>query len=92
MKNSKIVFDKNLIKEFQLYKWPKSNGTLNDKELPLKLNDHALDALRYMIYSTQSSSSAIPIPSPLATKSPGIPGNLGIKPPRNRNRTAIPGL
>lgn len=41
---------KNLIKEFQSYVWdPKSLKTGVDK--PMKENDHALDALRYAMYS-----------------------------------------
>lgn len=41
---------KNLISEFQSYVWdPKSSKVGEDK--PLKQNDHALDALRYVIYS-----------------------------------------
>lgn len=40
----------NLIKEFQSYVWdPKSQKTGIDK--PIKENDHALDALRYAIYT-----------------------------------------
>lgn len=39
----------NTIKEFELYKWTVSDGKVNEKELPLKLNDHAMDALRYAI-------------------------------------------
>jgi len=39
-----------LIKEFQSYVWdPKCQKTGQDK--PLKVNDHALDALRYCLYS-----------------------------------------
>ncbi len=37
------------IKEFELYKWTVSDGKVNEKELPLKLNDHSMDALRYAI-------------------------------------------
>ncbi len=41
---------RNLIKEFQSYVWdPKCLKTGEDK--PLKENDHALDALRYALYS-----------------------------------------
>lgn len=41
---------RNLIKEFQSYVWdPKCLRTGEDK--PLKENDHALDALRYALYS-----------------------------------------
>lgn len=41
----------NLKKEFHLYKWKKEKGEINEKEEPLKLNDHLMDGLRYFIYS-----------------------------------------
>ena len=41
----------NLVREMGLYKWFVSAGKVNEKEAPLKLNDHAADALRYLIYS-----------------------------------------
>lgn len=38
----------NTIREFETYKYPKNKGTVNyDK--PMKENDHALDALRYVL-------------------------------------------
>jgi hypothetical protein len=40
----------NLIKEFQNYSWEDPKDDVNAKERPKKLNDHALDALRYFIY------------------------------------------
>ena len=39
----------NLIKEFQSYEWDELRGIIVDK--PKKVNDHALDALRYFICS-----------------------------------------
>lgn len=48
---------KNLIKEFNLYKWRVSDGRVNEKEEPMKLNDHAADALRYFIFSTTNTGS-----------------------------------
>ena len=41
---------KNLIKEFQSYVWD-SKSLLTGVDKPLKENDHALDALRYALYS-----------------------------------------
>lgn len=42
----------NLIREFESYKWleQKQEG-INEKDIPFKANDHALDALRYFVIS-----------------------------------------
>jgi phage terminase large subunit len=40
---------KNLIREFGLYRWNETKEGRNDKEEPVKENDHAMDALRYLI-------------------------------------------
>jgi PBSX family phage terminase large subunit len=43
---------KNLIDELEQYCYPKtSDGVTNIKEIPVKLNDHACDALRYGLYT-----------------------------------------
>lgn len=42
---------KNLIMELQSYRWDKPKENKEEKEEPLKLNDHACDALRYFVYS-----------------------------------------
>lgn len=39
----------NLIWEFETYHYPKTVDGKNDAEVPVKENDHALDALRYVI-------------------------------------------
>lgn len=39
----------NLIREFGLYRWNETKEGRNDKEEPVKENDHAMDALRYLI-------------------------------------------
>lgn len=41
---------KNLIKEFQSYVWD-AKAAIRGEEKPLKQNDHALDALRYALFS-----------------------------------------
>jgi PBSX family phage terminase large subunit len=43
----------NLISEFEMYSYDDEDGELNQKEKPLKANDHALDALRYVVSMTQ---------------------------------------
>ena len=49
---------KNLIREFELYRWKeKREGMeLNNPEQPEKVNDHALDALRYFTVSYQKET------------------------------------
>ncbi len=39
----------NLLREFGMYRWNESKEGRNDKEEPVKENDHAMDALRYMV-------------------------------------------
>src|SRR3990167_4019272 len=48
MINKKCV---NLISEFEMYSYDADKGDRNDKENPVKANDHALDALRYLVSS-----------------------------------------
>ena len=42
---------KNLIYEFENYRYQEVNEGDRVKEIPLKINDHALDALSYMMVS-----------------------------------------
>lgn len=54
---ARIFFFRNLKKlmsEMYDYKWAPSNGVTNAKEEPLKLNDHAMDALRYMVMALEN--------------------------------------
>ncbi len=44
----------NTIKEFETYAWQEQSTTVNSKEVPVKENDHLMDALRYFIGSYQS--------------------------------------
>jgi len=44
--NKKCV---NLISEFEMYSYDDEDGEKNAKEKPIKANDHALDALRYVV-------------------------------------------
>lgn len=50
---------RNLIREMPAYKWPEAPGKdgkhTNPKELPVPYDDHAIDALRYAIYSEELS-------------------------------------
>ena len=41
---------KNLIAEFEMYSYNDESGEKDAKEKPLKANDHALDALRYVVF------------------------------------------
>ena len=40
---------KNILSEMYEYRWAQDPANRNANEEPLKLNDHAMDALRYMI-------------------------------------------
>lgn len=40
---------KHILSEMYDYRWAQGSGRANMKEEPLKLNDHAMDALRYMV-------------------------------------------
>lgn len=46
----------NTIFEFETYSYPDSKDGANDKEIPIKDNDHAMDALRYALYMQESSN------------------------------------
>ena len=56
-----FVFDtcENLIREFRNYHWPEAVGTgnrmKNPNDLPVPYDDHALDAMRYGIFSEDST-------------------------------------
>jgi len=39
----------NLLRELGMYRWTQTKEGRNDKEEPVKENDHAMDALRYMV-------------------------------------------
>lgn len=43
----------NLINELETYSYPDKKSDKNDQELPVKENDHALDALRYAIFALE---------------------------------------
>jgi len=50
----------NLIWELETYSYPERRPNQNEKETPIKENDHALDALRYAIYNFKPFSSVNP--------------------------------
>lgn len=47
----------NLINEFETYSYPEKKPERNEPELPIKENDHALDALRYVLYMKAKGST-----------------------------------
>ena len=51
--NEKCV---NLIHELETYRYPNKKPDKNEEEKPIKENDHALDALRYVLYSINPST------------------------------------
>jgi len=51
---------KNLIYELETYRYPDKKPERNEEEKPIKENDHALDALRYALYTNKPT---LPEPS-----------------------------
>jgi phage terminase large subunit len=49
---------KNLIFEFEAYHYPEEKEDRNATEMPIKENDHALDALRYLALSVHNTNRA----------------------------------
>lgn len=52
---------KNLIWEFETYRYPDKKDDHNDPEEPLKENDHAMDALRYLMLTYARPDATKPI-------------------------------
>jgi len=51
----------NLIREFESYSYPEIKDEKQPQEIPLKLNDHSMDALRYVCMSERKGSSFMPL-------------------------------
>jgi hypothetical protein len=66
----------NTIAEFESYAYPEKKPDHNEPELPIKENDHAMDALRYALYmNSQAGSGVVPPPvTNLVQPYPGQPG------------------
>lgn len=65
---------KNTINEFELYRWPKEKSGALDKsayEKPVKLHDHAMDSIRYMLLS-----DATPLDGELQEAGFGVPDTV----------------
>jgi phage terminase large subunit len=45
----------NLISELETYSYPEKRPNSNEPEVPIKENDHALDALRYVLSNYQGA-------------------------------------
>jgi Phage terminase large subunit len=43
----------NLISEFETYRYPEKKSDQNEKETPIKENDHALDEIRYVLHNQE---------------------------------------
>ena len=82
----------NLINEFETYSYPDKKPDKNEIEVPIKENDHALDALRYVIYMkakraqgfahTHYAQSAQPLSTHMAPALPNVPKNAYVHIPR----------
>jgi len=66
-----FIFDNcvNLIREFESYRWAEIKEGRNEKEDPIKDDDHALDALRYMVMELDKGKSG---PGKIAAGSLGL--------------------
>jgi len=64
--NLKIFDNLNeILDEIKSYRWKINNDTMYDE--PVKENDHLLDSLRYVIYSTYKNNAVrkVPVPKPM---------------------------
>ena len=72
-KTNKLFINKdcvNLISELETYRYPDKKPDKNEPEIPIKENDHALDALRYVLYmQTTKVQSHAPTYYPAASQS-----------------------
>jgi phage terminase large subunit len=50
---------KNLIREFTTYRWNESREGKEEKEEPMKIDDHTMDALRYMVMALDKRSGKV---------------------------------
>lgn len=49
----------NLINELETYHYPENKGDINEKEEPVKENDHLMDCIRYALYNYNDSNPTI---------------------------------
>ncbi len=54
----------NLIWEFETYRYPDKKEDKNESEEPIKENDHALDALRYLVLKLEHQQTPIKVHKP----------------------------
>ena len=62
---------KNLIRELPGYKWPEGTDTRNPKDDPIDKDNHAIDALRYGVFSEEVGLKGGGVPQPLTIQRPG---------------------
>ena len=48
----------NLINEFETYRYPDKKPDMNEKEVPIKEHDHALDSIRYALYMQATTNTS----------------------------------
>jgi PBSX family phage terminase large subunit len=51
----------NLINEFETYRYPEKKPDQNEKETPIKENDHALDEIRYVLHNIEPNPENVSI-------------------------------
>ena len=54
----------NLIQELETYSYPDKKDMRNEEELPIKENDHAIDAIRYVLYMDSFGGQSFNIRKP----------------------------
>lgn len=56
---------KNLIAELETYHYPEKKPDQNEKELPVKEKDHAMDEMRYVLHMEEMQYKPKPAPDPI---------------------------
>jgi phage terminase large subunit len=65
---------KHLIDEYETYKWPEDNEGQVKREIPVPINDHLMDATRYVTVSTSHLTAEIEKPRILNVRSFEVDG------------------
>ena len=63
---------KNVLYEFETYHYPENDPNKNDKEEPVKENDHAMDAIRYVIMTNDKIADRADVKAWAVYKEPEI--------------------
>jgi len=80
---SLVIFNtcRNLIREIPRYRWPDGTDQRNPRDVPMDVDNHALDALRYGLYSMKSAGAKLGV-----TTSQSHPGRSRVSEMFKRSR------